>query len=277
MLRPSLILLSSLLAAQMAMAQGTAGKTAAPPNAQTAATESQQLARTKLMEMAKFLGGTEKFSTRLRVGYEVVQDSGQKIEFGEIREISVQRPNRVRVEEVASHGGRDLTLFDGKSIIQLHGDSGVYAKAPQPGNIDATMQYFVRDLNMRLPLAAMLISRFPDELQRRVQSVDYVERTTIMGKSAHHIAARTANVDFQVWIAEGTTPLPLRIVLTYRLEAGQPQFWADFSKWNLAPAFAKSTFEFKPPQGAKQIAFAAQFRTAEQAQADKAQAQGGKQ
>jgi hypothetical protein len=51
-----------------------------------------------------------------------------------------------------------------------------------------------------------------------------------------HLAVRTAGgVDFQVWIAQGDEPLPRRIVITYKDENGQPQFWADFSNWNLAP------------------------------------------
>jgi Predicted periplasmic protein (DUF2092) len=42
-------------------------------------------------------------------------------------------------------------------------------------------------------------------------------------------------VDFQLWIADGDQPLPLRAVLTYRREAGQPQFRAQFSDWNFEP------------------------------------------
>ncbi|MBK8118835.1 MAG: DUF2092 domain-containing protein [Sulfuritalea sp.] len=149
---------------------------------------------------------------------------------------------------------------------------------PQPGDIDHTVVYYIRDLKMRLPLAPLLMAHFPEEMQSRIESVDYVERTTILGEPAHHIAARTANIDFQVWIVDGKRPLPLRIVLNYRNEAGHPQFWVQFSKWNLAPQFAKSTFEFKAPKGAEQILFAVQVpHLAESTQAAATQPQGDKQ
>ena len=53
-------------------------------------------------------------------------------------------------------------------------------------------------------------------------------------------------------------PLPLRVVLTYVGEPGQPQFWANFSDWNTSPRLPETTFQFTPPAGARQIAFAAQ-------------------
>ncbi|MBT9611922.1 MAG: DUF2092 domain-containing protein [Burkholderiales bacterium] len=250
MLRAGLILATSLLATNVAWAE-----TATPATE----TESQQFARARLMEMAQFLSGAEKFSVTLRVGYDVVQADGQKIEFGEIRELSVHRSDQARIAETSSDGKHDLLLFDGKHVTTFDGATKRYAQAPQPGDLDATAIYFVRDLQMRLPLAPMFTQQFPQELQRRVKHIDYVERTTILGVPTHHIAARTENVDFQVWIADGKQPLPLRVVLSYPAAEGQPQFWANFSKWNMSPRFGKSTFAFKPPADAKQIPFAVQL------------------
>jgi hypothetical protein len=64
-------------------------------------------------------------------------------------------------------------------------------------------------------------------------------------------------VDFQLWIADGDQPPPLRAVLTYKNDPGQPQFRAQFSDWNLAGEPPDSTFTFAPPVGANKIPFAA--------------------
>jgi hypothetical protein len=260
-IKPCLILAAIVLAVQSAWAEpppdvAPAASTSAP----ISESESQGMARARLMDMAKFLAATEKFSVTVRTGYDTVQDNGQKIEFGAIRDIAIQRPDRVRIEEKNSNGGRDLMLFDGKNINMFNAKTGLYAQAPQPGDIDATVVYFVRDLKMRLPMAPLLMSHLPEELERRLKSIDYVEQTDILGEPAHHIAARTANVDFQVWIAaDSKRPLPLRIVLTYPQADAQPQFWAQFSQWNLTPQLEKTAFEFTPPSDAKQIKFAAQI------------------
>ncbi len=236
---------------------------AAPAKKATSApAAAQAAAREVLMRMAGFLGGAEKFSVSLRAGYDAVQKSGQKIEFNENRRITLSRPDRLRVEAERSDGARTLAVFSGKEITLIDAGSNAYATAPQPGNIDRSIAYFVSDLGMRLPLSMLLLARLPAEIEARVKSVDYVEKSTVFGQPAHHIAARTEAVDFQVWIADGDRPVPLRVVITYKKEAGQPQYWAQFSDWNLAPAIGNDSFAAQIPQGAQKVAFAAQLQRA---------------
>jgi hypothetical protein len=246
-----------LLAASLAYAQQPAPGKKAP--AAAAVTESQAQARAILMRMAEFLGGTQRFSVSVRGGYDAVQKSGQKIEYNEMRKVTLSRPDRLRVEGERSDGAKKLTVFTGKEIVLIDAASNVYATAPQPGGLDDTIVHFVKDLGMRLPLAVLLVSQAAAELKDRVRSVDYVERTNLQGSTSHHLAARTDEVDFQVWVADGDTPLPQRVVITYKKAKGEPQFWAQFSDWNLAPAIADSTFLATPPDGAQKVAFAAQL------------------
>lgn len=228
-----------------------------------ARTESQQFAFDKLMETARFLGKTNRFSVSMRVSYDVVQEDDEKIEFGEQREVLLQRPDKLRIVETASDGEGERVLFDGKTITVFNGDAKVFAQTAQPGTIDDSVVYFVRDLHMRLPVAPMLLTGFADDLQRRITSIDYVGRTSFLGKPAYQIAVRSAQVDFQMWISDAPQPLPLRVVITYRSEPGQPQFRADFSKWNLTPSIGGGDFTFTPPSDARKIAYAAQLMPAQ--------------
>lgn len=246
-----------LLVAGLAYAQQPAPGKKAP--AAAAVTESQAQASAILMRMADVLGGAQRFSVSMRGGYDAVQQSGQKIEFGEMRKVTLSRPDRLRMEGERSNGAKTLTVFTGKEIVLIDETSNVYATAPQPGGLDDTIFHFVKDLGMRLPLAVLLVSQLPAELKDRVRLVDYVEKTSIHGSTSHHLAARTDTVDFQVWVADGDTPLPQRVVITYKKAKGEPQFWAQFSDWNLAPAIEDSTFLAKPPDGAQKVAFAAQL------------------
>jgi hypothetical protein len=208
--------------------------------------------------MAEFLAQAPRFSVTLADSYEVLQASGQKIEFGENRKITVSRPNGLRVEVEHSDGDKHLVLYDGKAITTFSPTQNVYAQVAKPGGIDAAVMYFLKDLGMRLPLAMLLTSRFPAEIDRRTQALDYVEKTVINRTPTHHLAGRTETVDYQVWITEGAQPLPLRIVLTYKNAEGQPGFRAQFSDWNLAPEIQDNQFVFTPPEGARKIAFLAQ-------------------
>ena len=221
-----------------------------------AAGEPQPDARAILLRMAEFVGKAQRLSVTVRGGYDAVQASGQKIEWNEVRRVTISRPDRLRMEAERDDGARTLVLFDGKEVTTFDEAGRVYAQAPQPGNVDDTLVYFVRDLGLRLPLAVLFVSRAPAMMERRVRSVAYVQKTGIFGAPAHHIAGRTDTVDFQVWIADGDQPLPLRAVMVYKTAPGQPQFRAQLSDWNLAAEPPDSLFMFTPPAEATKIPFA---------------------
>jgi hypothetical protein len=224
-----------------------------------AATTTPRDAKSILMSMADFLAKTPRFSVNLSSSYEVLQESGQKIEFGESRRIIVSRPDKLRVEVEHSDGENHLVLYDGKEITTFSPNQNVYAQIAKPGGIDEAVTYFLKDLHMRLPLAALLLSRVPAELERRTQSLDYVEKLSLNGTTVHHLAGRTETVDYQVWIPENSQPLPLSVVLTYKNAEGQPSYRAQFFDWDLAPEIPDNQFAFTPPEGARKIAFLAQL------------------
>ena len=214
-------------------------------------------ARALLIKMGEFLGKTQRLSVTVRAAYDSVQTSGQKIEWNEVRTLTLSRPDRLRMEAEKSNGARSLLVFDGKQISTYDEPTRAYAQTAQPGGVDETLVYFVRDLGMRLPLAVFFLSRAGSELDHRVVSVEYVEKTGILGALAHHLVGRTDTVNFQIWIADGDQPLPQHLVLTYPNAPGQPQFRAQFISWNLAPEAPESLFTFTPPANGNKIPFAA--------------------
>ena len=246
------LLVSALLATGSVAAQQAAEP--AP-----ATTESQREAAALLQSMADYLAGLESFRCTTTNRYETVQANGQKVEFGETRQISLARPDRLRLEEVASDGVSDLTLFDGKQITVVSAGFNVYAQAPQPASLEDALVYFVRDLRMRAPLALLLSTHVSTDLRAMAKNVEYVERTRIDGKDAHHVAAQSESVDFEFWIAEGKKPLPLRVVITYKTAPGQPKFWSDISKWKTNRGVSNKTFALTLPDAARQIPFAVQL------------------
>jgi hypothetical protein len=137
----------------------------------------------------------------------------------------------------------------------VHPQENVYATAARPGSVDEAIAYFVHDLGMRFPLAEMLTSQLAQRLPEQVRVADYVEAASIAGVPCDHLALRGDEADMQVWVAQGQHPLPRRVVITYRHADGRPQFWAQFSDWNLAPEAPDALFTFTPPAGAAQIAF----------------------
>jgi hypothetical protein len=212
-----------------------------------------QDAKALLMRMADFLGKAQAFSVNIDAVYDVLQASGQKIEFGEVRQVLIDRPNHMRVQAEMSNGEKLTMYFDGTTFTMFSPNENVFSQIEKPGSVDEVMKFIVLDLQTPIPLSMLLLASIKEELEKRITGVDLVEPTTIVGKPADHLAARTADIDFQVWVAQGAQPLPLRVVITYKRAPGQPQFSADLSDWNLAPKIEDSAFAFSPPAGAQAI------------------------
>jgi hypothetical protein len=203
-----------------------------------------------LMEMAGKLAQAQQFSVTMHMSYDAVQDSGQKIEFSELRKVIIQRPNNLRVDAQQSDGDQSCLIFDGKTITLFSKKENVYSRTSHPGDVDAAIRYAGGQMGIRIPLARILVTDLPQELKKMVTRVEYVEKNTL-GAPLDHIAVRSKKVDLQVWIAEDK--LPRRIILTYKNAPGQPQFRAEFTDWNLTPKIPAETFKFTPPQGAEKI------------------------
>ena len=231
---------------------------AKPPVGSVAKKDSE--ARTILLKMADFLAKAPAFGVTIRSGYDAIQADGQRIEFREERRIVLQRPDRVRVDVELSDGDQGLVLFDGKELTVFKAGDNIYARVEKPGTVDDAMVYIVRDLQIALPLARMFLTGFPQDLEKMATSIRYVEEHFLFDVPTDHLAVRSAEVDLQVWVAQGETPLPRRIVLTYRNAEGQPQFRADLLDWDLSPKVGADRFSFSPTAGSEQVPLLAPIR-----------------
>lgn len=240
-----------------------------------ALTESQAQARDLLLGMGRFVAAQERYSVKIRTAYDAIQPNGQRVEFGDRRTVTVRRPDRMRMDIADSAGDSHAIYYDGSTLTAYHQDIGVYAQAPAPKDLDSTVAFFINRLRMRLPLALLLVSRAAEEIERRVTEVDYVEYSTMCAVPCHHIAARTESTDFQVWISAGQSPVPLRVSITYRGVAGEPQFRAELSDWNFAPAADDAVFAFSAPADARKIAFAVDLAPPPKGAAEAAPKEGG--
>jgi hypothetical protein len=224
----------------------------APANARSEADEG---AAKRVEAMANFLAKAPRLSVTVDCSFDVVQASGQKIEFGELRAITLRRPDRVRIETTRRDGVRRGLIFDGKQITAFDLDQKVYATTPKPGTTDAAFDFIKDDLDMRLPLSELFSSNFPQKVSDMLGSARLVGEDTLNGVATDHVALRGDTADLQLWIARTGDPLPQRLVITYGLAEGQPQFAANFRDWNLAPDVPDSVFSFTPAEGAQEIPF----------------------
>ena len=108
---------------------------------------------------------------------------------------------------------------------------------------------------MEAVLTALGVSerqRIEEVAERIVLLSDGAGQDVIDGELCDHYAFRQGNIDWQIWIATGSKPLPRKLVITNRSDEARPQSVQMFD-WNLKPGFKDSVFKFTPPKGATAV------------------------
>lgn len=234
-----------------------AGAALAPEIA--AARDAKRIALTKdaldrLVTAAEFLSGVPSYRFEADSSFDVLQSNGQMLEFGDTRTATVRRPDRLRVD-VRRRGGEQLALyFDGQHLsvdLPMH---DAFVRVEKPGTIDGMLDYASTGLQMPIPLERFLSSNFAAESLERIETGYFVDVEQIGDRWCEHFAYRMPDVDLELWIEEGDRPLPCRLVISYKREAGDPEFVAQFRGWDLAPEAPDSLFAFAPSESAEHLA-----------------------
>lgn len=226
-----------------------------PPAASSdeAALDPQALALAR--RMAERIAAAERIHVRGEVAWDSVQPDGQTLEFGALRELWVQRPDRLRVDVSPREGGMRRLRFDGARIVAEDVDAQVYAATPRSGSLDEIVGFVSDELGVPVALSEFLSPQLPSLLEQGLRAAVIVGAETIDGARCDRVALRNDVTGMQLWIGQEDA-LPRRITITYEHEEGRPQFRAHFAKWELGASIPASTFAFEPAAGAEKIAFA---------------------
>jgi len=86
-------------------------------------------AKSLLDGMARKLAEARQFSVSIHMNYDVVQASGQKIQFSEVRKVQISRPDYLRVDSRQSDGDTGGLIFDGKTLTLFSANDNVLISA----------------------------------------------------------------------------------------------------------------------------------------------------
>ena len=207
-----------------------------------------------LKRMADYLAGLKQFSVHTQNTLEDLLDSGHRVDFDVSATVIISRPNKLRAER---RGERidQIFYYDGKTLTLYNPPDKVYATEPAPGTIEELLDYSREELALTVPAADLVYSYAFPLLMQDVIFAKIVGKTFIGGVRCDHLLFSRPGVDFQVWVADGGEPLPMKYVVTDTTTPAQVSITTVMSDWNVAPAVADGRFTFVPPQGAKQITF----------------------
>ena len=207
-----------------------------------------------LRAMSTYLADAKQFSFRAAIDYDEVLPTGQKVQFAAIEDVAVQRPNRAYVEYQGDVAAKRM-WYDGKQLTVLDGAEKVYATTPVPGKLDAALAKMEDDHGFSPPLAELLFDDPYTALKENVVFGLYMGLHDVDGKRCHHLAFVNKEVDWQIWIEDGTQAVPCKVVVTYKQLPGSPQFAAVLSDWRTGERLAETIFKPMIPDGVRKIDF----------------------
>ena len=206
-----------------------------------------------LRDMSNYMASMETFKIDADASTDVIFQDGRKIQLTGYGTALVDRDGGLRFERQSAVGKSVLT-YNGTVLSLFNEALNSWAEFPVEGGIDEAIDELRTVLGAEVIGGADLLYSDPyPGLMLEVESGEYLGETIVGGERAHHLSFRAAEVDWQLWIAVGEDPVPVKYVITSKWLTGAPQFMVQFSGFDSGISIAPDTFDFEAPEGSRRI------------------------
>jgi len=251
-LRPALTFLSLFAVLASGVAAGE-GKTSQPTKPAEPAIAPEAVAAIERME--EFMATLTAFSVHAETTTDEILLAGPKIQYEGSFDVSVKWPNRLRIAWSRDGRATQEVYYDGTSLTVWVKEKNLWASTPAPDRIPEALEFVREKYNVSFPLGDFLLSGAKKQLLQHVIAGVAVGPSRVLGVETEHFAFHQADVDWQIWIANGDKPLPRKYLITTLGDRSQPQH-SEVLTWDLTPKFDDTLFTFVPPAGAQRMVFA---------------------
>lgn len=219
-----------------------------PPGARADEADARRLVKA----MADYMASQKVISFAYDATLEVVSVDHQKIDLASSGTVTLERPDKLRATRTGGFADIEM-IFDSKTLTLIGKNTNLYTQIEIPGTIDHLIDELHNTYKRPLPAADLLMTNADEKLMPEVLDVKDLGSGVIGGKECDHLAFRTKDVDWQIWIAQGDRPYPCRYVITSKLIADGPQYSIQTRDWKTGTEVAADDFSFKNPTEAQKI------------------------
>jgi len=165
----------------------------------------------------------------------------------------VLKSGTVHLSNRTSEGAKEI--FFGAGLLSIYSEKeNFYAQTEIPEGMEAALNFVITELGLDAPLLDFLSGDTVNAMVVNADEVLHLGPSLVRGVSYEHVAIRTPETDVQIWIAAQGPPLPGKMSISSKWEAGSPRF-VVFLNWETNPAFPAESLVFSPPPGAIRIEF----------------------
>lgn len=223
----------------------------AAPNAPDA-TNVAANAKNMLKSMSDYMAAQKAISFDYDTYLEVVTKQDQKLGLASSGSITMNRPDKIHVRRTGGFANVEV-VFDGQTLTMLGRNLNAYAQVQARGTVDQLVDQLRDKYHRPIPGADLLMASIYDQLMPEVLDSKDLGSGVIGGVECDHLAFRTKEVDWEIWIAQGKQPYPCRYVITSTQVKGAPQYTIDVRAWKTGTEVASDRFRLEAPAGAKKL------------------------
>jgi hypothetical protein len=240
-------------AAVYLIAVTTAASVVALSQGQFAVAQTQDEGARKILKgMASYLAGQKVISATFDADIEVITPALQKIQFTSSGNLLLDRASGLRARRSGGYSDVEL-LFDGTTATILGHHNNTYAQIKAPGSVDQLVHRLRDEYGVTMPGADLILAGVYEELMGDAIEVMHIGQGVIDGKDCDHLAFRGSEVDWQLWVEIGASPIPRKYVITSKAVTGAPQYTLRVKNWTTGAPAGSEAFAFKAPAGAKMV------------------------
>jgi hypothetical protein len=219
---------------------------------EVAATTSEENAKGLLKASSDYMAAQRAFSFDYDTNLEVVTKENQKIGLASSGTITVNRPDKLRATRTGGFSNVEFA-FDGKTVTMFGRNANAYAQVQASGTIDKLVDELRTKYHRPIPGADLLMSDVYGQLMPEVVDIKDLGSGVVAGVECDHLAFRTKDVDWQIWIAQGSRPYPCRYVITSTQMTGAPQYSINVRSWRTGAEVTAERFTLNVPPNAKKL------------------------
>lgn len=209
-------------------------------------------ARALFKAMTDFLARQQAIAVSYDATLEIVTADLEKVGLASSGTLGMTRPDKIRMTRTGGLADVEL-VFDGKTFSAYGKNLNAFARQPFEGSVDQLIDTLRLDFGLELPAADLLSENAYDIMMSNVTDAKALGEGIIRGQSCDHVAFRTAEADWQIWIAPGDKPLPCRFTITSKMTALAPSYDITFSGWKTGDDVPADDFQLKTAGGAREV------------------------
>jgi hypothetical protein len=196
---------------------------------------------------------SQAFSFRAEETWEKPAGSGEFRTYHRRYEVTLSRPNRLRIRDTGKNPVFDLYLSKGEAIVYCP-ESNLYAGLPARAHFDIVLDR-LEARAVGLPFPPLIRIDPYRVLALGADQAPVAGPVEIDGAVYYHFALSRGEVETRLLVEGGPQPTIRRLQVAHQGLQGTLQITTDYFDWNFAAAPPADFFVFPKPPGARSIGF----------------------